>query len=140
VVDVVTTANRKTNNSPNSEIYFDAIWEYRDILSEESQNAMMDYGFRYLGLEPERISESNDGIGLDRIRSARVAKELEDILHNPEASNSQRCYLVGMLGCEQVGYSESEIIEIVHENNRWANYSPRKTEYHVRKLLSKLGK
>jgi hypothetical protein len=123
--------------SPDSEIYFDAIWEYSFILSEESQNALMDYGFRYLGLEAERIPTEN-GVKLWRIRSSGVRKQIVDIFRNPEASNSERCFLVGRLGCRQVGYSEEEILEMIDQHNRWLDYSKERTEYHVRKLYSKL--
>lgn len=131
-------ATKHIKISPESEEYFDAIYAYRQLLSKESENALWDFGLRCLGFEPERLSEFNDGISLERIRSSHLKKELGAILQNPEASNSQRCYLVGRLGCPQVGYSEEEILEIIHENNRWLNYLPRKTEYHVRKLLSNL--
>ncbi len=131
-------AKRRESISPQSELYFDAIWEYKHLLSEESQNAMMEYGFRYLGLEPERNFERKDGLRLDKLRSENVIKQIEAILQNPKPTNNQRCFLVGRLGCEQVGYSEEEILEIIEEHNLWLDYSRRKTEYHVRKLMDKL--
>jgi hypothetical protein len=131
-------AKNRINISPETEVYFDAIWELRPILSEESQNALMNFGFTRLGLEPERTPIGSNGLCLDKLRSAKVINEIEAILQNPEATNAQRCFLVGRLGCVQVGYKEEEILEIIEKHNRWSDYLPRKTEYHVHKVLNKL--
>lgn len=139
VLTVTNIANEHIKISPKDETYFDAIYQYRHLLSEDSQNAMWEYGLKYLRFEAEEPPK-DDGIPLGKIRSAKVIKQMEAILRNPQASNSERCFLVGRLGCEQVGYSEEEITEIIHEHNRWANYSPNKTQYHVRKILDKIKK
>jgi hypothetical protein len=68
--------------SPKDETYFDAIYQYRHLLSEKSQNAMWDYGLRHLGFKPEETQKDN-GISPDIVRSERVRKRLMEILQNP---------------------------------------------------------
>jgi hypothetical protein len=125
--------------SPKDETYFDAIYQYRHLLSEKSQNSMWDYGLKHLGFKPEELPKDN-GISPERVRSERVRSRLMEILQNPDATNSERCYLAGFLGCGQVGCSEEEILEIIEQHNRWSDYLPSKTQYHVRKILDKIKK
>jgi hypothetical protein len=139
VLTVTNIATQHIKISPKDELYFDAIFQYRHLLSEKSQNAMWDFGLNYLGFKPE-VPQKNNGISPDIVRSERVRERLMEILQNPEANNSERCYLAGFLGCDDVGFSEEEILEIIDTHNRWSDYLPSKTQYHVRKILDKIKK
>ncbi len=79
------------------------------------------------------INASVDNLGL--VISLQKRDEIIEILYNPHPIHEKRLWLVGFL--QYVGYSESEICELIKDYNMWQDYDPARTGYYVRKILNR---
>lgn len=66
---------------------------------------------------------------LNNVKSDKKALELAAILEAIHPSHSERLWLCGFL--KYVGYSMTEVLDIIHQHNHWSDYNDRTTIYQV---------
>lgn len=70
---------------------------------------------------------------LDKIKSLKKQEEILKILNDCEPRNEQRLYLVGFL--KFVGYTLTEVMKIIRDNNSWLDYREKTTYYFVQNIF-----
>jgi hypothetical protein len=68
-----------------------------------------------------------------KVKSAQKREELGEVLKDPDAGHSDRCWFGGFL-LNFIGYSEDEVFDIIHEHAEWSDYDPGTTRKQLRSL------
>ena len=73
---------------------------------------------------------------LNRIRSDRKRREIEEILNHPSPAHFQRVYLVGFLRYS-VGLSEDEICALIKSRAKWRDYNETITRQQIHSIYKR---
>lgn len=78
---------------------------------------------------PEKTEKSSLLDSLSKVTSLKKQTELMDILLAFHPTHAERLWLVGFL--KFVGYTEVEVVDLIHNHHDWDDYDEEETAYQV---------